>query len=342
MPLDLEAAAAAVSNRKLFLANISHVTTEYFYKRSQNCSQIVGSSQSISVGCFPPTDIEKVREASPECQTCLRIAGDLYKMDVDFDTRLAIQDNRSDLRLRPDDLYNALAKNLEECKYVCKTCVIEDTSQRSILTMVQNCQFSAEKMDEWRRSVAGDVASKLYQRTDWLGSLMKSMGLQSQEEVATLVSTRIRQSIGQETIDIITNAVQNTQDITVRSLGDGTVLLRGVHQNNAIEISSRALVEASFGSNVITEEEWNQAVELWKETVTLDPIGKIIERGFKLAVTTVITTFQSAIIGVIIACATILFVIIVGIATNMDMGSIFRNPYGKVIEKSKPVASSDN
>jgi hypothetical protein len=254
---------------------VSELTSKFFFSVAQSCVQQMDASQRIIVSCG--RDVATIPEESEATLACLDQVRLQARQRLELERRVWTTPEKAAMRYDAKRHYDDVIAGLEGCRFSAKNCLLEGSSQLSVISLEQTCVLSSEALQSWRRSVSGELSQQMYKRRDLLGAIANATGQgNNQHEALVNIRNSVTQIVDQSVADAILNAIRSSQTIEVTSRGGASVLVSGVHQSSAMTAATQSLIKRGLGADLMSEEKWKIAQETWRSNTTLTSAGDLL------------------------------------------------------------------
>lgn len=295
--------------RKPTLNYLSRVVADTYLNINTKCVSQLKSAQYMNLLCQPSGS---PAEESAACKSCLELVGLDGQLAFDIQRQQWSKGSKPEVLKPINTQFQEFTAAIESCALSCKSCVFSDNSQFASIKITQNCEAANDFREQIINSVTSKVSNDLFQKNDVLSSLEKSLRLtgSSQNAVVVNYTNRVKSSINEMFDQGVFTSLNVTQTMQISSLS--SLYFSGSNQSFAIDQISKALLNAGFGDNLLTTEEWDETSQVYIDNSTLNAAGDLYV-SYVNSLSSIINTAIGGIMFAILIIAGVLTLVLIGL-----------------------------
>ncbi len=259
------------------VANVtSSVVSTIIVNAALFCNTESLSEQMTRITCNPSVTVPNgVYEDGAGCQLCLQNIKDnaenYYKT-----VRTTWETEGATIKKSIDEDYTQIIQSFISCANVCKACVIEDISQKTMITDSVNCQATNNIRNSITQKLSAAINQKLENNQDVFSGLAEMLGASTRNQVVTNLTNRVSSLL---TDNIIQNARSQINTIQNIDLTVSSVVVKGTTQDSAINSVQTFFAKNKIFNNVISKAEADVAQNVVNSQNTIDTLGNTVVKS---------------------------------------------------------------
>jgi len=263
------------------------------------------SDQILNIECNPPLTSGKVFENNDACLKCLDNI--VFERTSYYNLQESLWksgEQKPKVRLPINQDYQNTIQKFIDCttSNICKACVVQDISQKTLLSSVIDCKAFSNVKNTIDQQLMESITQKLTNHQDVLSPLARMLGASNSDDVVENLANRASTLLSVSVISNIQQQISSFQTLSINFKTKG--LTKNITQNSAYHSVQSYLQKTNLMNNIFTELEWKQLEDLINDQTTITALGDLTTKAIGI-----LTKVLKSVLGKIV----IFILILIGI-----------------------------
>lgn len=305
----------AGSSRSVISEGLDEVIARSFVESTSTCSTGISAAQSMDIVCSNIGEGGTTAENSFGCVKCYSDIAD-EQIDNYNIIQAGWENGKADIPQTYAQEMKSYKEKMDNCRYMCKSCVVEDLGQNIAITWSTTCNIDSTVRTTFENSITNNLTQSLTDNQDILSSLAGVLGPGSNQQVISKVSNLVSTFIDVAFMNRMYTVVNTVQPFSFTNQN-----VKGQTQTATIAGITSFLAKNDVLSHVITDTQWTQYQELYNSENTIGPLGEIVRKT-----TLSMGEILGSILGkIIVALISVLLLVLMLMSSVGIYQSIYKN-----------------